>query len=544
MLRIQVNKWKREWIIRLLHTHKKFFSYEFKRKKICVFFPRRKMMSLLPGEEEEEHNKQQQQQQLLLLLNSFKWQHPVDTCLNLIQIYMRTEYPAADVWNLFTYFGSIAANREFALFRAKKKKADEEISDYVSRHESFPTLALFYDVLHNTSPYRIEIGPIRIKPPSKGESLPYIVASEFRLDIDIDLYDGKDPHWPICSRSCCRGKDFCPSCWPLVTIAANQINIALRAIGSTDHAWFYTGGRGLHCWVFSASNFLFKEPSKFMRTKLLNFLCGREEEEGRECNAIVSAAAGSSHDILSLRKIQSLLIDDHAFTNWFMLRHPYIALQTIDECAKKMLTNNADILTVNEKEDISRVIFHEKILNAAKSVECVRLLKLREVRKHEEDVTIADLPSIEEGGGGGEEEVSCICLAIAQVNKLIVQFLKEQQFAIIVSKDWSKSAIAVIAEAAICCMGPRVDFQVTEQAGHLLRSPMGVHLATGRLGILVCTGTSDPLLLRSFYPKDGVTVPILVRSGNDNSVYLHPPDLTKKCMKDFHDWVTEQKNHL
>lgn len=419
----------------------------------------------------------------------------------LIQSYILSDaYPVQAIWNLFSCFNHIGPNREFAFFHISTDKTTE----FVNRRNSFKSLEDFQRVIRNDPPFRIEIGPIRISPLHAKQELPSVVASEFRIDIDVDGYDG--------ARSCCRGKKFCPSCWPLVTLAAQQINLALEMLGSTTHVWFYSGGRGMHCWDFTRSDPIFMDSAKSTRSQIAIYLC--------QCD--VSLAAGLQHNPLCLARIRLLLLDkNHSFLIWYLARHPYIALTTISRCASILLAKSH---TKMQKEDISTVIFSNKVIDAAESIQNVRLSKLRELRGMDVDTSIEDLPSL------NEDSIMCIRVVVMQMIAKVKSIMNAPT-----SIDWSISAVAAIAEAALICMGPRIDLQVSTSASHLLRAPMGIHAATGHLGIMVADTN-----LPGFYPKAGETVPVLVGANGE----LHPRELSLKCKKEFIDWVNEQKNLL
>lgn len=446
-------------------------------------------------------------------MSEFNWTECLDT-RTLIQSYMKSDfYPIESIWNLFSCFNCVGANREFAFFRLLLNNSTER--EYVSRRNSYKNLEQFKGAIITNTPFRIDIGPIRISPPTKNQELSYIVTSELRIDIDINEYDGDNIKWTTRSRSCCQGRDFCPACWPLVTIAARQLNITMKALGSTNHGWFYTGGRGIHCWNFTRTDPIFMDPDKNMRRRLINYLCGQFEQDD-----IVDRAAGPLHNPLCLNLIQSLLLDNvHSFLIWYLARHPYIALTTISKCASNMIIDaRSDI----ERSDISRVIFSENVINAADEIQNVRLSKLRSMRDKECDTSVEDLPSM------GEVNLICIQNIGRQLVQSVISVIQAP-----CAVDWSRSSVAAIARAALICMGPRIDFQVSEQASHLLRAPMGIHSKTGCLGIFLSNTT-----LSTFFPIAGKTVPILI--GLDGK--LQPHDLALKCKKEFIDWVNDQQN--
>lgn len=51
-------------------------------------------------------------------------------------------------------------------------------------------------------------------------------------------------------RTCCKGANICLNCWEFMRIGAEILSQALEQdFGFKDFIWFYSGRRGIHCWV-------------------------------------------------------------------------------------------------------------------------------------------------------------------------------------------------------------------------------------------------------------------------------------------------------
>ena len=96
-------------------------------------------------------------------------------------------------------------------------------------------------------PTKIDIGAVFNYPPKDNKSLPSgkLQTQERELVFDIDLtdYDGV--------RNCgCSGAKICTKCWTFMGMAIEVMDEGLRKDFGFEHlAWFYSGRRGVHCWV-------------------------------------------------------------------------------------------------------------------------------------------------------------------------------------------------------------------------------------------------------------------------------------------------------
>jgi hypothetical protein len=358
----------------------------------------------------------------------------------------------------------------------------------------------FRATITSLRPLRIEIGAIRISPPIAGCPLSERLSREFCIDIDIDAYDGKDAKNAIPARSCCctnnEGCIFCPLCWPLVTLGARQLDKVLQILGSDKHVWFYSGRRGMHCWNFS-DDVIFHDPSEQIRRALASYLC----MSGKE---VAARASGPDPDVPCLERLKILLgpKGKHNFQSWYFVRFPFLAMQALKSCAERVCMS---AMPGPERDGVMRLVFNNDQMRLAKEAESMRLKKtlfeehyypLDDIRKHVSNTVMSMF------------DETCI--------------------------DWSRSAIAVVAEASVMCLGPRIDLAVSIDSGHLLRAPMGINNATMRQSAFVAEA-GDSTALEAFYPCDEC-VPRLVLTDEGN-VDLQPVETAHKVRHAFDSWI-------
>lgn len=115
------------------------------------------------------------------------------------------------------------------------------------RYQSFLSQEELTSAITKRRPTKIDIGAVFNYPPKDNKSLPAgkLQTRERELVFDIDLtdYDGV--------RHCgCTGAKICHKCWKFMGMAMEVIDEGLRKDFGFKHvAWFYSGRRGVHCWV-------------------------------------------------------------------------------------------------------------------------------------------------------------------------------------------------------------------------------------------------------------------------------------------------------
>ncbi|KAF7684046.1 DNA primase small subunit [Astathelohania contejeani] len=108
------------------------------------------------------------------------------------------------------------------------------------RYVTCDTLDIFKEKLIREVPIKIDIGAVYNVRPRHGVEL---IPRSKELVFDIDLTDY--------TRDCCDGKTMCNACFIIVKAGICLLNYALREeFGFKKLLFIYSGGRGVHCWVF------------------------------------------------------------------------------------------------------------------------------------------------------------------------------------------------------------------------------------------------------------------------------------------------------
>lgn len=114
------------------------------------------------------------------------------------------------------------------------------------RHRSFLDEDALYQTLKREVPDKIDIGAIFNAPPSNKDQVISYKPQERELIFDIDANDYDDVRF--CS---CKGTpSVCVICWKLIETAISILDSALKQdFGFEKVFWFFSGRRGVHCWV-------------------------------------------------------------------------------------------------------------------------------------------------------------------------------------------------------------------------------------------------------------------------------------------------------
>jgi DNA primase small subunit len=114
------------------------------------------------------------------------------------------------------------------------------------RYLCFKDAAELKAKLVSKEPVAIHIGAVYNYPPSQLVQLSeeHKIPKSSHLVFDLDASDYDDV------RHCCKKKQMCARCWPLIAAAMKLCDVVLRkAFGFSQLLWVFSGRRGVHCWV-------------------------------------------------------------------------------------------------------------------------------------------------------------------------------------------------------------------------------------------------------------------------------------------------------
>ena len=136
------------------------------------------------------------------------------------------------------------ARREFSM--TIEPVPGEEI--YI-RYQSFQTQNELKEAICKRRPTKIDIGAVYNVPPKDKNAHSNVTTEQRELVFDIDLTDYDD------IRHCgCSGANICTTCWTYMTMAIQVLDEGLKQdFGFSHVGWFYSGRRGVHCWVSDES---------------------------------------------------------------------------------------------------------------------------------------------------------------------------------------------------------------------------------------------------------------------------------------------------
>jgi DNA primase small subunit len=120
-------------------------------------------------------------------------------------------------------------------------------NDKYIRYQSFLSLSQFKNRIQTLIPIKIDVGAIyNISPRYYNEHKQSVdlIFQEKELIFDIDISDYDDV------RTCCTGADICSKCWKFIICGAKILERILREdFGFKKFFFDFSGRRGIHCWV-------------------------------------------------------------------------------------------------------------------------------------------------------------------------------------------------------------------------------------------------------------------------------------------------------
>eukprot|EP00301_Raphidiophrys_heterophryoidea_P019627 c4522_g1_i1.p1 GENE.c4522_g1_i1~~c4522_g1_i1.p1 ORF type:complete len:431 (-),score=96.65 c4522_g1_i1:1035-2285(-) len=173
------------------------------------------------------------------------------TASTISPIVMKTYYEQFYPFKLFGRwlgYGTIGATTEgikniFSL-REWSFTLDIAGADVYQRYQSFENADALRDHVIKVCPAKIDIGAICNVMPKEHRKVREFRCETREFVVDIDMTDYDDV------RTCCNGTAICDKCWKFLAIAMRIIHTSLTEDFGFQHVmWFFSGRRGVHCWV-------------------------------------------------------------------------------------------------------------------------------------------------------------------------------------------------------------------------------------------------------------------------------------------------------
>eukprot|EP00981_Chlorochromonas_danica_P001139 scaffold249_cov109-Ochromonas_danica.AAC.7 len=171
--------------------------------------------------------------------------------------------------------------------------------DVYIRYQSFRDKEEMMAAIQKRQPHKIDIGAVFSACPKDHNTIKaelfHTVERELVFDIDMTDYDN--------IRTCCQGADICRRCWPYMTMAIKVLNRALKEDFAFEHiTWFYSGRRGVHCWVCDPEARRLPNEARAAIVDYLSVQVGTAENSDRKLKSVFT---GPLHP--SLRAAYALL---------------------------------------------------------------------------------------------------------------------------------------------------------------------------------------------------------------------------------------------
>jgi len=309
------------------------------------------------------------------------------------------------------------------------------------RFQSFKDAAGLREAVVRRRPIKIDVGAVYSFPPGDKKAHPSgslrPVGRELVFDIDLTDYD--------VVRTCCSGADICRKCWRYMAWAMEIIGRGLsQDFGFRHLQWFYSGRRGVHCWVCDAEARALTDEGRSAVAQyfLLDVCSDKKKTFALELTAPLHPALQRAYDYLEPKFVKFVLPESGqgllaTKKRWmkFLLEMPDAASGPANDLMKKW-----------EKRDSTPA---EKWVDVTASVDALLGKK---------------------GPRGAKSKAP-------RKNNLGPADRRELE-------AWRVSTVLKHSY-------PRIDVAVSKSRGHLLKSPFCIHPKTGRVCVPIGEGEAE-----------------------------------------------------
>lgn len=345
------------------------------------------------------------------------------------------------------------------------------------RYQSFATRDDLASAVMKRRPTKLDIGAVFNYPPKDNKSLPMgkLKTIERELVFDIDLTD-----YDVVRNCGCDGAKICPKCWTYMGMAMEVMDSGLRSDFGFKHvAWFYSGRRGVHCWVCDETARKMSNEARSAVASYFEVNLGSEKSKMSSLSSPLHPALSRAYAILEPHFITRVLPESgHALLATYA--SSVKLLQTLPDAAKPVM------ITMEKK-------WRENPGDATPKE------KWRELK--------SELSGFVTGRGGAAKAPK----TLSATERVRIEM-------------WP-------IETVFKHTYPRLDINVSKMQNHLLKSPFCVHPKTGR----VCV----PIETSNFSTFDPFSVPTLAQLMKELDLYKMSLEGDEGKEKDegiAHDW--------
>lgn len=177
------------------------------------------------------------------------------------------------------------------------------------RYQSFKSQTEFAAAVVKRQPRKIDIGAVFSHPPKDHHAIQSNANNrkfqpsqrELVFDIDLTDYDGV--------RKCgCSDANICGVCWKMMGMAVKVMDVGLREDFGFQHiCWFYSGRRGVHCWVSDESARVLSDAGRSAVANYFEVNLGTEKNQNVGIHSPLHPCLKRAYTILEPMFIQDIL---------------------------------------------------------------------------------------------------------------------------------------------------------------------------------------------------------------------------------------------
>ena len=326
------------------------------------------------------------------------------------------------------------------------------------RYQSFLSQDELTAAIIKRRPTKIDIGAVFNHPPKDNKSLPAgkLQTQERELVFDIDLTDYDTV------RNCgCDGAKICHKCWKFMGMAMEVMDAGLRSDFAFEHvAWFYSGRRGVHCWVCDESARKLTNEARSAVASYFEVNLGSDKNKGFHLSSPLHPMLTRAYQLL-----------EPSFVSCVLPEEGHGVLATRASWTKLLLTLPNAANPVAAKLEEKWASHKDNTTPEEKWVELKSAL-------------MAFIGKGGGGGGGGSNNHNAkVAKNVSNADRTRIE-------------HWP-------IETVFKYTYPRLDINVSKMQNHLLKSPFCVHPKTGR----VCV----PIEVEHMHTFDPFKVPTLAQ---------------------------------